>query len=200
MIDNVIIFGSLIKSLLSIGVNLTGKQYELLKWRTSEDAKKYYTDQENKEFYNAIKNGNVRVIDAIRKEKQERINSMKRKLFFIPLIFSIFVSSCNTIPKYEESWDINSLRDEEKTYQIKSQDIKVNGKLNKIHFNSDWYLVHRELIKTYNENQDNLLETLNLLDETKKKKDRTQIFLNYTFIGCIILFILLSFQLFKGRR
>ncbi len=201
MLDNVIVFGSLIKSLLALGINLTGKQYELLKWRTSEDAKKYYTEKENKEFYKELKRGNLKVVDAIRKEKQERINKLKNQLLkcLIPISF-FFIVSCNSIPKYEKPWDVNSLRDEEKTYRIQEQNIWLSGKLNKTRFTDDWFLVHREFIKTHNENQDTLIETLELLKETKQKQERTQLILNYVSLGFIsILFLMLIIQAFKRK-
>lgn len=201
MLDNVIVFGSLIKSLLVLGINLTGKQYELLKWRTSEDAKKYYTEKENKEFYKELKRGNLKVVDAIRKEKQERINKLKNQLLkcLIPISF-FFIVSCNSIPKYEKPWDVNSLRDEEKTYRIQEQNIWLSGKLNKTRFTDDWFLVHREFIKTHNENQDTLIETLELLKETKQKQERTQLILNYGSLGFIsILFLMLIIQAFKRK-
>ncbi len=201
MLDNVIVFGSLINSLLALGINLTGKQYELLKWRTSEDAKKYYTEKENKEFYKELKRGNLKVVDAIRKEKQERINKLKNQLLkcLIPISF-FFIVSCNSIPKYEKPWDVNSLRDEEKTYRIQEQNIWLSGKLNKTRFTDDWFLVHREFIKTHNENQDTLIETLELLKETKQKQERTQLILNYGSLGFIsILFLMLIIQAFKRK-
>ena len=201
MLDNVIVFGSLIKSLLALGINLIGKQYELLKWRTSEDAKKYYTEKENKEFYKELKRGNLKVVDAIRKEKQERINKLKNQLLkcLIPISF-FFIVSCNSIPKYEKPWDVNSLRDEEKTYRIQEQNIWLSGKLNKTRFTDDWFLVHREFIKTHNENQDTLIETLELLKETKQKQERTQLILNYGSLGFIsILFLMLIIQAFKRK-
>lgn len=201
MLDNVIVFGSLIKSLLALGINLTGKQYELLKWRTSEDAKKYYTEKENKEFYKELKRGNLKLVDAIRKEKQERINKLKNQLLkcLIPISF-FFIVSCNSIPKYEKPWDVNSLRDEEKTYRIQEQNIWLSGKLNKTRFTDDWFLVHREFIKTHNENQDTLIETLELLKETKQKQERTQLILNYGSLGFIsILFLMLIIQAFKRK-
>lgn len=201
MLDNVIVSGSLIKSLLALGINLTGKQYELLKWRTSEDAKKYYTEKENKEFYKELKRRNLKVVDAIRKEKQERINKLKNQLLkcLIPISF-FFIVSCNSIPKYEKPWDVNSLRDEEKTYRIQEQNIWLSGKLNKTRFTDDWFLVHREFIKTHNENQDTLIETLELLKETKQKQERTQLILNYGSLGFIsILFLMLIIQAFKRK-
>ena len=173
----------------------------MLKWRTSEDAKKYYTEKENKEFYKELKRGNLKVVDAIRKEKQERINKLKNQLLkcLIPISF-FFIVSCNSIPKYEKPWDVNSLRDEEKTYRIQEQNIWLSGKLNKTRFTDDWFLVHREFIKTHNENQDTLIETLELLKETKQKQERTQLILNYGSLGFIsILFLMLIIQAFKRK-
>ena len=64
----------------AIFATLTEIQKELLKWRVSDDAKKYYSRKENKIFYKALKKGDTSVIDAIRAEKDQRINNYLNKL------------------------------------------------------------------------------------------------------------------------
>ena len=65
---------SILTALGVIVKNLTTLQLKLLEWRLSDEGKQYYTDKENKLFYKALSNGNTKVIDAIRFEKQKRIN------------------------------------------------------------------------------------------------------------------------------
>lgn len=65
---------SILTALGVIVKNLTSLQLKLLEWRLSDEGKQYYTDKENKLFYKALSNGNTKVIDAIRFEKQKRIN------------------------------------------------------------------------------------------------------------------------------
>lgn len=198
------ILSNILSDLLHLGINLTGKQYELLKWRTSDEAKQFYSRKENKIFYKELKKGNLNVVDAIRKEKQERINKLKRNLlniFLICAFCSTCIISCNSIPKKDIAWDINSLKTEEQTFQIKEQSIKVNGKFKSIKFDENWYLVHENFIKTFNENQDTLLNVLEKTKETKKRHDKNQQFMIYGLISIILLFIfMLIFQIFKGKK
>jgi len=155
-------------SLLKLGVHVSGKQYELMKWRLSPEGKKYYTRKENKEFYKSLKKGNLDVVDAIRKEKQERIDKLKKQLLkIIIILFCLFTAGCYTIPE-TETWDVNSLKESERTFRIKEQTIKVDGKLRPVNFDDNWYLVSEDHMKTFNENQDDLLETLTQLKERKK--------------------------------
>ncbi len=65
---------SILTALGVIAKNLTSYQLKLLEWRLSDEGKQYYTDKENKLFYKALSKGNTDVIDAIRFEKQKRIN------------------------------------------------------------------------------------------------------------------------------
>jgi hypothetical protein len=158
-------------SLLDIGVNLTGQQYELLKWRLSASAKKYYSDQETKVFYKNLMKGNLRVVDAIRKEKQKRIREMKQKLLLKigSVICLFFMIGCQGIPKdLHEAWDVNSLKTEERTFEIKEQTIKIKGKLRPVTFDEGWIIVSEDHIKTFNENQDDLITALTKLQTTKR--------------------------------
>lgn len=65
---------SILTALGVIVKNLTSLQLKLLEWRLSDEGKQYYTDKENKLFYKALSKGNTKIIDAIRFEKQKRIN------------------------------------------------------------------------------------------------------------------------------
>ena len=71
---------NLLSNLTRLGVNITERQVQTLKWRLSDEGKKYYTDEETNEFYRAIEKGDTDIIDIVRKEKQKRINELKRKL------------------------------------------------------------------------------------------------------------------------
>jgi len=161
--------GDIISSLAKIGVSLTQKQAELIKWRTSDDAKKYYSRQENKKFYKELKKGNMLVVDAIRKEKQKKIEDLKRSLLsIIVVLFIISFTSCGTVPNvYENSYDVNSVKETEKTHVFNDQDIKLSGDLKSTKFNGEWVIVHPDFIKTFNENQDTLIECLQKLKKIK---------------------------------
>ena len=162
-------------NLLKLGVHVSGQQYELLKWRTSPEAEIYYTKEENKEFYKALKKGNMEVIDAIRKEKQKRIEKLKSTLLPLIIITMLFICGCSMIPvSTEHTWDVNSLKESERTFRIKEQTIKVDGKWKSIKFDEGWYLVSEDHIKTDNENQDTLIQSLTALKTAKANYQRKQ--------------------------
>ena len=186
--------GNIISSLAKISVLLTQKQVELIKWRTSNEAKKYYTVQENKKFYKELKKGNMLVVDAIRKEKQKRIDDLKRSLLSIIVIFFIVsLTSCGTIPNvYKDTYDVNSVKETEKTYIFNDQDIKLNGDFKLTQFNGEWIIVHPDLIKTFNENQDTLITCLQQLKKFKTINIRLSII--------SLVFIILSIIAFLKKR
>jgi hypothetical protein len=68
--------------------SLGQKQKDFLKWRLSPEAEKYYTQKENQDFYTALKKGDLKIVDAIRKEKQQRIDEYKRR--FLICYLSLF--------------------------------------------------------------------------------------------------------------
>jgi hypothetical protein len=174
----------IVSNLIELGANVTARQKKLLEWRTSDAAKKYYSEEENIRFYKELKKGNMDVVDAIRKEKQKRINDLKRRLLRLILIsLCLFVYGCGTIPIHEKSWDVNSLQEDERTFQIKEQEIAVDGKFGKVKFDAGWYVVSEDFIKTFNENQDSLLEILTEQDEKKKKSEQLQTILIYSGLG-----------------
>jgi len=165
------ILTDVLSNLLKLGVSVSGQQYELLKWRTSDEAKKYYTKEENKEFYKNLKKGNLDVVDAIRKEKQMKIEQLKKSLLPLILFILFLFNGCISIPvSTERTWDVNSLKTEDHTFRIKEQTIKVDGEWSSIKFNEGWYIVSEDHIKTFNENQDTLIETLTLLQSERKQK------------------------------
>jgi hypothetical protein len=188
---------SIISSLVKLGVNVTGQQYELIKWRTSDEAKLYYSKRENKKFYKAMKKGNIKILDAIRKDKQKRIDSLTKKLLrcILIVLLPMLLYSCSLIPKPQNSWDPNSLKETEKSYQIKEQNIKIQDKIGSVRFEDDWFLVHSDFIKTHNENQDNLLECLTLIDKQNNKTNKMVV---YGGIGVFL--VLLSFIIIFLKR
>lgn len=87
---------------------------------------------------------------------------MKNILF--TLLILTYLSGCRTIPKdlYDNEYDVNSLRTTDKTFQLtEPQTIKViDDKKIEMVFDTNWYLVHNDWIKTFNKNQDALLQLL----------------------------------------
>jgi hypothetical protein len=186
----------IVVGLTKLGVNITGKQYETIKWRISAEAQRYYTEKENKIFYKSLSKGDLRVVDAIRKEKQERIDRLKKRYLSkssaVSILLLCIMTSCNTsIPKVQEAWDVNSLQEKEKTYQLKEQAIKVKGELGAVRFTEEWYVVSEDFIKQSNENQDALLAVLEKIDEAAKDKEKTQRIILFSIVGGVLLILVI---------
>ena len=196
--------GDILSGLISIGASLTERQTELLKWRLSDDSKKYYTEKQNRDFYEALMKGNLDVVDAIRKEKQDRIDNMKKKLLTVIIgSLCLFAVSCSCLDTkvIEQKYDTNSLKETDKTYAIKDQKIKLAGDLTVTKFKGDWYIVNQDFIKKFNENQDTTLDALNRLDELKKKTELKESILMYSLLATIVLFgISFTINLIKRRN
>lgn len=85
-----------------------------------------------------------------------------------------------------EMYDSNSLKTSEKTYKIQDQtviSVYDNNKKSNIKFNDNWFVVHSDLLKTMNENQDYIIEVI-------KKKDRIMDIILYSLIGILIILII----------
>ena len=188
----------ILAGLVRIGVNLTDKQRELLKWRFSPEAQKYYEEKENVTFYKELMNGNISVVDAIRKEKQQRINDMKTDVLSLLLIIMIpFISSCFTssnsvpVPDFqiiEQQWNSDSLKDKDKTYKIEEQTIKIEDESKPVHFKGNWFIVNEDFIKTFNENQDTLIKSLEKTKEVREQSEKKDKIYMYIIAGLIVFF------------
>ena len=137
---------------------------------------------------------NTRFSDAVRKQKQEKINMIKTILISFLLICAgceLFHNSQNTIPPdILDMYDLNSLTASDKTFRIchtnkitvYDGDIKTN-----LFFSSEWFVVNKDLLKTFNENQ-------NLIIQKNKEYGRTIMIL------CSVGIIVLAFFLFILRK
>ena len=168
---------SIISDLVKAGAYYTKGQVTLLEWRLSDAGKKYFTDDENKEFYKKLKKGDMRVVDAIRKEKIKRITAMKNKLrrrrsrCILPFILCLGLTGCINTPKgiNEPVRDVNSLTASEKSYEVKEQNIKVKGDFGSVHFDDNWVLVHKDHLIEDNEIQDELIASQQSEDQLFNK-------------------------------
>lgn len=154
---------ALISNLVALGVNLTEKQTLTLKWRLSDEGKKCYSRKETNEFYKAVRTGNTDVIDTIRKEKQQRINELKKKLRLMQLI--VFASilttlvGCSTIIETPDRLDTGALKTDELSYAIKDVAVYSYKDKKTIDFEGEWFVVHPDYIKEHVENQDDLIKS-----------------------------------------
>ena len=71
---------AIIVTVITLVSKCTEIQKKLLLWRLSNEAKKYYTKKENKKFYKALSEGNMSVVDAIKSEKQKKIDEYLNKI------------------------------------------------------------------------------------------------------------------------
>lgn len=197
----------ILSGLIRIGVNLTNKQNELLKWRMSPDAQKYYTEQENIDFYKALSKGDISVVDAIRKEKQQRINQMVQELLSIVMICllslctscTMFHSPLNNVPVIEQKYNTQSLQEKDKTYKLEEQPVKVENVKAPVLFKGDWFVVPEDFIKTCNENQDKLLKALEKTKEIKEHAESKEKINMYIMGGVILLCLLMVISSFIRR-
>lgn len=88
---------------------------------------------------------------------------MKKLSFFI--VLTTVLSGCFniSIPAVldNNAIDVNVLKENDRTWKLaKNQTVivSVDNNDNKMNFNEKWYLVHEDWIKTFNENQDLLIE------------------------------------------
>ena len=64
------ILSNLLSGIASV-LRIKQKQVE---WKMSEDGKEYYDKKKENEFYDALEDGKTKKADAIRKDKQNKIN------------------------------------------------------------------------------------------------------------------------------
>lgn len=93
-----------------------------------------------------------------------------KKIF---IIFSLLICFCgcqyftnspiSEMPEtLYENYDVNSLKSTDITYQLSEIDeihVLVDGDKKLIRFTEDWYIVHKDWIKTFNENQDIIINS-----------------------------------------
>lgn len=193
--------GSILKRLVNLGVSVTESQIELLKWRLSDEAKDYYTKQENRQFYKELKKGNLETVDAIRKEKQHKIEKLKNSLVtIIILICSLSLVGCLRMPKQiDKSYDAQSLKFSDQTFEFNNQNIRLSGSIKSTRFDGDWIVVSKDFIKTFNENQDALIESLT---QQKNIKNKLEIYkmISMASVGGLIVLLIICIILIAFRK
>jgi hypothetical protein len=179
-----------IKEILEKVLSIVTILYKIVCVFTKKIKKTEIDKNKNQIFNNNIDNSNdTSICDTIRKEKQKQINGLKCLLILSLLFFSgcvnLKLSQPNNEEIIQETFDVHQLKTEDKTYKLSDiQEICVYNKSCKTNyvFGTCWYVVHSDILKTMNENQDLLLEEL-------KKKPK---YLKYIIIGCFILFLLVG--------
>lgn len=105
--------------------------------------------------------------DAIRKDKQEMINNLIKSVLF--LLFFITIGGCGITSKpvsdteILDKYDIHQLKTTDETYRIcqdKAITVIDKGNKNQYRFDENWFVVHKDLLKQHNENQNFIIDTL----------------------------------------
>jgi hypothetical protein len=185
-----------IKEILEKVLSIVTMVYKIVCVFTKKIKKTEIDKNKNKIFNNNIDNSNdTSICDTIRKEKQKQINSLKCLLILSLLIFNGCINFKLQQPNEEEiiqeTFDVHQLKTEDKTYKLSdTQEICVYDKSCKTNyvFGTSWYVVHSDILKTMNENQDLLLQ----------KIENKPTYLKYVIIIFFILFILVGvFKILK---
>ena len=129
---------------------------------------------------------------------------------FIFLLITLICTGCfitkpenqTVIPQKEEViqvYDINSLKTTDVTYRLQDKEkVKVyeEGDEKTIQFSKDWFVVHKDILKTMNENQDLLTKLL------KKNKNGIYFpkYIGYIMLGLGALMILNSILIFFRKK
>jgi hypothetical protein len=161
---------SIVSDLARLGVNVTARQKEYLKWRTSRKGRKYFTKAEENAFYVALEKGAVDVIDVGIHEKQKRIDKLRRKLLsrlFSVLLLLVLTSGCvglsRLVPKREVPvTSIETLTVEERSHVVSDMPIRSNGKVQVLE--GEHHVVTKDFIRKFRQNQDTTLEALEQLN------------------------------------
>jgi len=188
----------LLKALVRLGVNVTGKQYEYLKWRLSDEGKKYFDQEQDNRFYEALEKGDTTVMDLEIKERQKEIDGLLDELGpLCVLIGFLLLAGCSavTIPKDRMLAHPGSLLTSEKSYVVEDMKVRTPEGEN-VTLNGRWHVVSPEFIKVHRSNQDNLLKALKAV----KKGRRNFAWLLGGATVTVILALIVGFKLGTGGK
>lgn len=184
----------LINNLLSIGVNLTSSQRNYLAWRTSEEGKKYFKQQEENAFYDALAKGDTAVVDVGIKEKQDMINKLKRELGLLAVLVLLLVPGCATQIPLPVTSTPNALKTDEHTYTFKDNAIKTEQGVEIL--KGQWSVVSDDFMKDHVRNQNDLIAALD-----REKRQRTTLgVLSALFVGLVGYATLMTVIVMVKRR
>ena len=131
------------------------------------------------------------------------------KTLFITILISLLCGGCFTskpqetvIPQKEEIiqvYDVNSLKTTDVTYRVQNKTkipVYEEGDKKVVQFTEDWFVVHKDILKTMNENQDLLTKLL------KKNKNGIYFpkYIGYIMIALALLMILNSILIFFRKK
>lgn len=195
----------ILSNLIKIGVNVTEKQKDIIKWRLSSKGRKQYNRKQNNEFYQALKKGDMSVVAIALKDQQAYLDELKREMkirrmlqvYSVPIFLCLFITSCASVKQDEfivEPLDKNSLILTEEAFKIDDEVIKVEKFSKPRQFNGDWYIVHSDFIKKHKEN---------IEDETKILEQNATLLkyknISFMTIPAVIVLLMIVIALIKKK-
>lgn len=159
----------MLKQALTIVANLTDEQRQYLQWRLSEEGHRYYSQEAENRFYDALAKGDTAVVDSGIAEKQERIRQLKQEVgLSLMLAAALFCFGCTplSIPNAIPDKTPNALKTTERTYPIDNPEVSLPGQP-KQQLMGTWYIVSKDFMIDHTRNQDDLLAAL---EQVKKSK------------------------------
>jgi len=105
-----------------------------------------------------------------------------------------------TTAELVSSYDVNALKSTDNTYRIQTgQPVKVysDGKESELKFDTDWFIVHKDWLKQFNENQDYIIKALQTREKTP---DYNVPLILALFVFCLLMYVLILRISKNGRH
>ena len=125
----------------------------------------------------------------------------------ISILSVLLLSGCAlfqpSLPSKQEildNYDVNQLKSTDKTFRLtKPQVVEVYDKEKKteVIFDTTWFVVSTDLMKTYNENQNTIIT---LLNDRKQIQEKILKYVSLSTIPVCLILILLAYKYGKNRK
>ena len=149
-------------------------QAEYVKWRMSDDGKRYYTAKEQAEFWEAFRKGDRDVVDVGIRDRQSRIDRLRRGAGLAVIFLVVLVSGCSgryTIPDGIPDTSVHALTSGERTYVVTDMQVRVPGEGRRLLY-GQWYIISSDMMKMHVRNQNDLIT---LLEQDLAVRNSTQV-------------------------
>lgn len=187
-----------ISAVLKIVSNITDRQKAYLDWRLSDEGRKHFKREEDNAFWKALVSGDTSVIDAGIKDRQSRIDELKRAtgLCVLAMLLTLFTAGCGTpfsIPKSTPMLVPEALTTGETTYVGHNVKIVTPTGETKV-LEGNWHFVSTDFMRDHVNNQDDLIKALEAVQAEKTRKERAV----YVSAGAAVVMAIVA--LFVGTR
>lgn len=156
------------RTLLSLRLNAAQREYA--KWRMSADGRKHYSLKEQHAFWEAFKRGDTAVIDTGIRDRQSRIDRLRREVGLGVILACMAVSGCvrYSIPEGIPAANEQSLTSTERTYVVNDMALKVPGAGERV-LPGTWHVISSDMMKLQVRNQDDLVTVLEAFKDSKRE-------------------------------